>query len=54
MNPESAFILTAAIVVTSALIIGLSAAHPANSKKTAYCADFPAPFGTDCRQTQQE
>ena len=55
MDTKSTFILTAAILVTSAFIISLSSAQQANAKKiTVYCADFPAPFGTDCRQTQQE
>jgi len=55
VNSKSAFILTASVLVTSALILGLSTAQTADAKKvTVYCADFPAPFGTDCRQTLQE
>jgi hypothetical protein len=44
MNPKSAFILTAAIVVTYSLIIGLSAAQPANAKKTHIVLIFLLPL----------
>ena len=58
MNTKSAFIITAAILVTSTLIIGLSAAQPASAKKvTQYCASFPTGgglIGFTCKPTLQE
>ena len=56
MNAKSIFILTAAILVTAALTVGLSAAQPADAKKaTVYCVERPTdPSESECSRTLEQ
>ncbi len=55
MNKKYEFILTVAVLLTSALIIGISAAQPAEAKeKFRYCVEYFEVGITHCYRTLEE